>query len=116
MPLPVLTIVGVGTNIAAEDVAPRPTVTGAANALMLASFIAFPRATRQQKDLIGTGSSQDHANEADRTWLQGVVLELKSLLLILRCLGPFSGPSNPPSCTQLVHNRVERATLLQSCP
>ena len=42
---------------------------------------------------------------------------LKSLLLILRCLGPFSGPSNPPSCTQLVHKspREERATLLLGC-
>lgn len=26
-----------------------------------------------------------------------------SLLLILRCLGPISGPSKPPSCTQVVH-------------
>ena len=32
----------------------------------------------------------------------------KSLLLILRCLGPFSGPSNPPSCTQTVHTIAAR--------
>ena len=32
------------------------------------------------------------------------ILQLKSLLLILRGLGPISGPSKPPSCTQVVHN------------
>ncbi len=30
-----------------------------------------------------------------------------NLLLILRCLGPISGPSNPPSCTQVVHKSLD---------
>ena len=28
--------------------------------------------------------------------------------MILRCLAPFSGPSNPPSCTQIVHTIAAR--------
>src|SRR5260370_3888677 len=83
MLLPVLT--SIRTLTAVDSVTPRPSVRGAANAL-LSSVLASPTgsaiflvaSSRHRENPIGAGSSQGHANEAERCCLQGVALEFFS--------------------------------------
>src|SRR5260370_11356185 len=81
MRLPVLT--GIRSVTTAVDfVAQYFLVQRAACALVLKVVPTFaspcPSTSRHRKNSIGRGSSQDHANEAERCWLQGVALEFFS--------------------------------------
>ncbi len=79
MRLPALTSIGMGTLTAVDRVAhtQEVLVQSSAYALLPAkAIVACPSSkARHRKNQIATGSSQDHANESDRSWLQGTALE-----------------------------------------
>src|SRR5260370_40686723 len=81
MPLPVLT--RVGTTAVVDRVATQELLVHQNSAYALRpanAMFACPRScsTKHRESPVGTGSSQDHANEAERSWLQRVALEFFS--------------------------------------
>src|SRR5260370_8438945 len=81
MPLPLLT--RLGTTAVVDRVATQELLghQNSAYAVRPANaMFACPRScsTKHRESPVGTGSSQDHANEAERSWLQRVALEFFS--------------------------------------
>src|SRR5260370_29114193 len=107
MRLRVLTIVGVGTVTAVNGVIFLIIfVRRAAYAIRLLG-VAVRRSTGHPINPFETGSSQDHANAAERCWLQGVALAFfpqvaGSNLTKLRCtIRPSYTPRIPGAAATL---------------